>query len=247
MIEPITKKERYLAYLAGDKTVELPQPITREERYLAAMCGMDAELPQAVTRADKLMDEIVSQSAISLQPLKSVTVNVNGRTNVVPDDGYDGMQNVDIYVAVPNIVMENDFQIDQDGNYITDALQSFESPNGLANQLLFTLSDVFITLNFDIKKGETNLVTGMSLNYNFSKLLNYMSDSPPMEFCIAEPKLVLDSGISMSRSDNKWMIEKYSLDSALGKIKSAYEGIAKITDTEIVLNNIHIYTYIPDV
>ena len=246
-MEPITRKERYLAYLAGDKTVALPQPITREERYLAAMCGMDAELPQAVTRADKLMDEIVSQSAISLQPLKSVTVNVNGTTNVVPDDGYDGMQNVQIDVAVPDSVIAGDFQIDQDENYITDALQDIDSPKGLANQLLFTLSDVFITLNVDIRKGETNLVKGLSLNYNFSKMINYLDDSTSIGFRIAEPKLVIESYIPMARSDNKWMIKKHDLYAALIAIKDAYEGITEITDTEIGLNNIHIYTYMPDV
>lgn len=101
-MEPITRKERYLAYLAGDKTVVLPQPVTREERYLAAMCGMDVGLPQAVTRVDRLMDEIATQSAVSLQPLKSVTITQNGTTNVLPDEGFDGMQSVDVVVDVPD-------------------------------------------------------------------------------------------------------------------------------------------------
>lgn len=101
-MEPITRKERYLAYLAGDKTVVLPQPVTREERYLAAMCGMDVGLPQAETRVERLMDEIATQSAVSLQPLKSVTITQNGTTNVVPDEGFDGMQSVNVDVEVPD-------------------------------------------------------------------------------------------------------------------------------------------------
>ena len=160
MIEPITKKERYLAYLAGDKTVTLPQPVTREERYLAAMCGMDVELPQAVTRVDRLMDKIVTQSTTSLQPLKSVLIVENGTKNVTPDDGYDGMQNVQIDVAVPDSVHVHDFQVDQNGNYITDALNNFTSVKELASMLLNALSDVFITLDFDINKGDFVSIIG---------------------------------------------------------------------------------------
>ena len=247
MSEPITKKERYLAYLAGDKTVTLPQPVTREERYLAAMCGMDVELPQAVTRVDRLMDKIVTQSTTSLQPLKSVSIIENGTKNVMPDDGYDGMRNVQIDVAVPDSVHVYDFQVDQNGNYITDALSDFTSANELANMLLNALSDVFITLDFDINKGETNLFKGMSLNYNFSKLMNYLDKSPDnMYFQLAEPRVLIASSIKITRGDNKWMIGKDDLDLALEAIKSGFEDNSHITGTEIILNNICMCEYIPD-
>ena len=42
-----------------------------------------------------------ASKGLSLQPLKSVTITQNGTTNVVPDEGFDGMQSVDVNVEVP--------------------------------------------------------------------------------------------------------------------------------------------------
>lgn len=209
---------------------------------------MEVRLDGRITISGKLTGEIMGTMdtpSVKLQPLKSVGVNANGTTVVVPDDGYDGMKNVQISVAVPDSVHVYDFQVDQNGNYITNALNGFTSADELANMLLNALSDVFITLDFDINKGETNLFKGMSLNYNFLKLLNYIDGSSDMYFCIAEPKMVIESSIIITRGDNKWMIKKHILDSALETIKSKFEGLAQVTGTEIILNNICMYTYMP--
>ena len=36
--KPITREEKYLAYLTGDYTGEIPKPITRKEKYLHKLC-----------------------------------------------------------------------------------------------------------------------------------------------------------------------------------------------------------------
>lgn len=36
--KPVTREEKYLAYLTGDYTGELPKPITRKEKYLYELC-----------------------------------------------------------------------------------------------------------------------------------------------------------------------------------------------------------------
>ena len=36
--EPITREEKYLAYLTGDYTGEIQKPITRKEKYLYKLC-----------------------------------------------------------------------------------------------------------------------------------------------------------------------------------------------------------------
>ena len=36
--KPITREEKYLAYLTGDYTGEIPKPITRKEKYLFDLC-----------------------------------------------------------------------------------------------------------------------------------------------------------------------------------------------------------------
>lgn len=36
--KPIAREEKYLAYLTGDYTGEIPKPITRKEKYLYKLC-----------------------------------------------------------------------------------------------------------------------------------------------------------------------------------------------------------------
>ena len=51
---PITREEKYLAYLTGDNTGNIPKPITREEKYLYELClkGMGGEVsPEEIKSA----------------------------------------------------------------------------------------------------------------------------------------------------------------------------------------------------
>lgn len=36
--KPVTREEKYLAYLTGDYTGEIPKPITRKEKYPYKLC-----------------------------------------------------------------------------------------------------------------------------------------------------------------------------------------------------------------
>lgn len=52
--KPVTREERYLAYLTGDYTGELPKPITRKEKYLYELClkGIGGEIsPEEIKNA----------------------------------------------------------------------------------------------------------------------------------------------------------------------------------------------------
>ena len=52
--KPVTREEKYLAYLTGDYTGELPKPITRKEKYLYEIClkGMGGEVsPEEIKSA----------------------------------------------------------------------------------------------------------------------------------------------------------------------------------------------------
>lgn len=52
--KPITREEKYLAYLTGDYTGEIPKPITRQERYLYELClkGIGGEVsPEEIKNA----------------------------------------------------------------------------------------------------------------------------------------------------------------------------------------------------
>lgn len=52
--KPVTREEKYLAYLTGDYTGKLPKPITRKERYLYELClkGIGGEIsPEEIKNA----------------------------------------------------------------------------------------------------------------------------------------------------------------------------------------------------
>lgn len=52
--KPVTREEKYLAYLTGDYTGEIPKPITRKEKYLYELClkGIGGEIsPEEIKAA----------------------------------------------------------------------------------------------------------------------------------------------------------------------------------------------------
>ena len=52
--KPVTREEKYLAYLTGDYTGEIPKPITRKEKYLYELClkGIGGEIsPEEIQKA----------------------------------------------------------------------------------------------------------------------------------------------------------------------------------------------------
>lgn len=232
-MEPITRKERYLAYLAGDKTVVLPQPVTREERYLAAMCGMDVGLPQAETRVERLMDEIATQSAVSLQPIKYVTITQNGTTNVVPDEGFDGMQSVDVWVSVPDPYESIAFNKNSDGDYIAGYFEGVETSDQVSKLVMTKRYAIWICIEFDVKENGTNILKGATLNWNFEKLKNLNLSGSRMYFSGE----IVDE-IQLDLIDGKWTLAKSTVDDILVKIKAIFVQLNGSEDAEIVLNDI---------
>lgn len=214
----------------------LPQPVTREERYLAAMCGMDVGLPQAVTRVDRLMDEIATQSAVSLQPLKSVTITTNGTTNVVPDEGFDGMQSVDVRVQVTCDGMNSlPFEMDSNGDYITRmfAWDGIETSDQLAELMMKMPGDVWLFFDFDVKVNGSFALKGAILNWNFEKFKNLIYNGTNMYF---SGEIVEE--IQLDRINGEWTLAKSTVENVLAKIKDAYVQSSGAEDTEIVLNRI---------
>lgn len=52
--KPVTREEKYLAYLTGDYTGEIPKPVTRKEKYLYELClkGIGGEIsPEEIKAA----------------------------------------------------------------------------------------------------------------------------------------------------------------------------------------------------
>lgn len=56
---PISRADRYLAYLCGVYDGDLPVPITRKDYFLASLCGVySGGLPDPITRADQYLHQL---------------------------------------------------------------------------------------------------------------------------------------------------------------------------------------------
>lgn len=81
--EPVTRIERYLAYLNGDNAVVIPNPVTKVERYLYTLCknGTGGATPEEIENAVKkyLAENPVSALDASTADANTVpTANGNG-------------------------------------------------------------------------------------------------------------------------------------------------------------------------
>lgn len=66
VLEPLTRKQQYLAALCGD-TVTIPdRPIVADEFYLAALCGQSVAVPEPVTSIQMLMALALGMDAIDV-------------------------------------------------------------------------------------------------------------------------------------------------------------------------------------
>ena len=74
-MEPVTRRERYLAAIAESDGGELPAPVTRIEEYLAAIAGSyDGDLPAPVTREEHYLAKIAENGGGggSFPPVKNL-------------------------------------------------------------------------------------------------------------------------------------------------------------------------------
>ncbi|MCC8075709.1 MAG: hypothetical protein LIO95_07215 [Clostridiales bacterium] len=74
---PITRADRYLAYLCGTYAGTLPAPITRKDYYLAALCGTyDGDLPTPIMREDYYLSQLVAAGGVLYEDKTASGVSV---------------------------------------------------------------------------------------------------------------------------------------------------------------------------
>lgn len=66
-IEPITRKEKFLLFAAGEK-VDIPEPITRIELFLSKIAGMDIRLPDPFIRKELYLAKISGENVVLPKP-----------------------------------------------------------------------------------------------------------------------------------------------------------------------------------
>lgn len=90
-MEPITREEKLMA---GEQL----EPITRKEYFLAKAAGMDVETPEPITREEMFLSMISGGGTGGSGPvIEALTVTENGTYNV--PEGVDGYNPVTVEVA----------------------------------------------------------------------------------------------------------------------------------------------------
>lgn len=101
--KPVTREEKYLAYLTGDCKGEIPKPITRKEKYLYELClkGMDGEIsPEEIKNAvneylekNPVKPGATTEQAYQIEQNKTDIASLKEKTNSLKEDIVDLKQN----------------------------------------------------------------------------------------------------------------------------------------------------------
>nr|DAE51603.1 MAG TPA: Acid sphingomyelinase-like phosphodiesterase 3a [Caudoviricetes sp.] len=121
--KPVTREEKYLAYLTGDYTGELPKPITRKEKYLYELClkGMGGEVsPEEIKAAvneylekNPVKPGATTEQARQIEQNKTDIASLKVETASLKEDIGDV---VGIKIR-PNFRLFNDEYVDADGAF----------------------------------------------------------------------------------------------------------------------------------
>lgn len=97
--KPVTREEKYLAYLTGDYTGELPKPITRKEKYLYELClkGMGGEIsPEEIKNAvneylekNPVKPGATTEQAQQIEQNKTDITSLKEKTNSLKEEKAD--------------------------------------------------------------------------------------------------------------------------------------------------------------
>lgn len=94
--KPVTREEKYLAYLTGDYTGEIPKPITRKEKYLYELClkGIGGEIsPEEIKNAvneylekNPVQPGATTEQAQQIEQNKTDITSLKAETNSLKED-----------------------------------------------------------------------------------------------------------------------------------------------------------------
>lgn len=120
--KPVTREEKYLAYLTGDYKGELPKPITRKEKYLYELClkGMGGEIsPEEIKNAvneylekNPVKPGATTEQAQQIEQNKTDVASLKEETSSLKEDL------VDIVNQTMNVAKSKNLISLPDGEYI---------------------------------------------------------------------------------------------------------------------------------
>ena len=128
--KPVTREEKYLAYLTGDYTGELPKPITRKEKYLYELClkGIGGEIsPEEIKNAvNEYLEKNPVKPGATTEQAQQIEQNKTNIASLKEDLGEKGTTLTDIQKKISDSNSNDGFLLcDLNGN-IVGHIASFE-------------------------------------------------------------------------------------------------------------------------
>ena len=212
---PVTREEKYLAYLTGDYKGEIPKPITRKEKYLYELClkGIGGEIsPEEIKAAvneylekNPVKPGATTEQAQQIEQNKTDVASLKKETGSLKEDLGNCIRVANNTRLTP-VFEKKGLYWSCNTDYKLSVLY--------ANEYKFAKA-------YEVHKGKRYMVCGMSNGTNTSPLVIF-SKSYPSEQNKTAP---FESFIAGSNSDNSVVTEKH--------IISPIDGYMLITSSTV--------------
>ncbi len=214
--KPVTREEKYLAYLTGDYTGELPKPITRKEKYLYELClkGIGGEIsPEEIKNAvneylekNPVKPGATTEQAQQIEQNKTDVASLKEETGSLKEDLANQENRLEPIVKSNEDSKDAFYICDADGNIICkvdkDGVHStgFDGKNLALNDVISTYEDSFYISDSNgnvIFKADKDGVRGLNMGAS--------SDiSSPFK---GMKLLTIGDSLSAHNNWQKWLVE----------------------------------------
>lgn len=230
--KPVTREEKYLAYLTGDYKGELPKPITRKEKYLYELClkGIGGEISQEEIKnavneyleknpvkpgATTEQAQQIEQNKIDIASLKTETGSLKTRLNDIV--GYDNAAAHNSIYRGKNLGTQ--FTAEMSANIKNGTFKDLYCGDYL---VINGTTYRFMDLDYLYKTGDTSLETHHILVVPDAPMYNHvMNDTNTTEGGYAGSKMCTSG-----------------LDQALAKIKADFGESHIVTYRNLLVNTV---------
>lgn len=184
--KPVTREEKYLAYLTGDYTGEIPKPITRKEKYLYELClkGMGGEIsPEEIKAAvNEYLEKNPVKPGATTEQAQQIEQNKTDVASLKEETGSLKEDLGNINKRVPYVY--NRFEGDiYSGGYITNSGDLIKQSNWYytdyisvnEKETLYHCMNQDLFACYDINKNVVTLITKINQNgFQVPKGVAYM-------------------------------------------------------------------------